>query len=290
MAELDDKPEGELKAGPGDDHFAELLTTIRTLRAPGGCAWDRKQDLVNASRYLMDEAGELVEAALAGDAVGFREELADLLFMTCFCTEILGEKHPVTMHDIARQGNEKLIRRHPHVFGDPRDHDLGESQERWNQIKAEEKRARGIDPDALSSLKEMPASTAPLHQSHQIQKDAAGCGFDWPDISGVWAKLHEEMEELSEAAESGNPRNMEHELGDLLFSVVNLSRWLKIQPDMALRRANTRFRDRFHLVEKEFQEMKLPMKDAPLNDLEASWQRAKSTLAGEVDAEGGDGE
>lgn len=266
------------------EHFEELLATIRTLRAPGGCPWDRKQDLVSASRYLMDEAGELVESALAADAEGAREELGDLLFMTSFCCEILGEKHPVTMHDIAREGNEKLVRRHPHVFGDSEANDLGESQERWNEIKAEEKRARGLDPDASSALKEMPASTAPTHVAYQAQKDAAGCGFDWPDISGVWDKLNEEMDELREATAAGNARDIEHEVGDLLFSVVNLARWLKVQPDMALRRANTRFRDRFHLVEKEFKDKALSMKEVSLDDLEASWQRAKSTLSEGVDS------
>jgi MazG family protein len=268
---------------PRTEHFEELLATIRTLRAPGGCPWDRKQDLVSASRYLMDEAGELVESALAADPAGAREELGDLLFMTCFCCEILGEEYPVTMHDIAREGTEKLVRRHPHVFGDSEANNPGESQEHWNAIKADEKRARGIDPDSLSALKEMPASTAPTHQSYQYQKDAAACGFDWPDISGVWAKLQEETDELREAAASGNARDMEHEVGDLLFSVVNLARWMKIQPDMALRRANGRFRDRFHLVEKEFKEKNVSLKSASIDALEASWQRAKRTLAEDVE-------
>ncbi|MBU8870800.1 MAG: nucleoside triphosphate pyrophosphohydrolase [Gemmatimonadales bacterium] len=267
------------------EHFEDLLATIRTLRAPGGCAWDRKQNLVSASRYLMDEAGELVESALAEDSTGVREELADLLFMTCFCCEILGETHPLTMHDIAHQGNEKLIRRHPHVFGDPREHDLEQSQERWNEIKNQEKRARGIEPNTQSALKDLPASTAPLHQAHDYQKDAAGCGFEWPDITGVWAKLNEEIGELSSAIESGNSSEMEHEIGDLLFTVVNLSRWLKIQPDMALRKANTRFRTRFHLVEKEFQEKNHTLKNAPITDLEASWQRAKAILSDQSDPE-----
>ncbi len=149
--------------------FQDLLTTIHTLRQPGGCPWDQKQTLHNAARYLMDEAGELVEATLAADTAGAREELADLLFMTCFCTEILGETEPVTMHDIAREGNAKLIRRHPHVFGDDKARDAGESQVRWNAIKREEKRARGLDPDQDSALKDMPASTAPLHQAYGYQ-------------------------------------------------------------------------------------------------------------------------
>jgi tetrapyrrole methylase family protein/MazG family protein len=260
-------------------HFEDLLATIHTLRAPGGCPWDRKQTLHNAARYLMDEAGELVEATLAEDVRGSREELADLLFMTCFCTEILGETEPVTMQDIALEGNQKLIRRHPHVFGGEEAKDTDESQERWNAIKREEKLARGLDPDQDSTLKDMPASTAPLHQAYNYQKDAAGQGFDWPEISGVHAKIEEEMGEFQEAVESGDRDAMQHELGDLLLSIVNLARWHKIQPDMALRQANNRFRDRYHLVEEDFKSRDVDMKDAGIEALEASWQAAKRKLS-----------
>lgn len=262
-------------------HFENLLETINTLRDPGGCPWDQKQNLLDAARFLMDEGGELVEAALAGDEAGCEEELGDLLFMTSFCTRILSETRPVDMHGIARIGNEKLIRRHPHVFGETSAEDTEQSQEQWNAIKAEEKRARGLNPDRDSALKDMPASTAPLHQAYNYQKNAAAIGFDWPEISGVWEKLREEEAELVEAIASGDRQAMEHELGDLLFSVVNLARWLKIQPDMALRGANNRFRSRFHLVEEEFEGRKDKMKDAPIEELEASWQRAKSKLAGD---------
>ena len=260
-------------------HFDELLATIHTLRAPGGCPWDRKQTLHNAARYLMDEAAELVEATLADDVAGAQEELGDLLFMTCFCTEILGETEAVDMNDIARQGNEKLIRRHPHVFGDTKAKNTEESQERWNAIKREEKIAKGLDPDTDSALKDMPASTAPLHQAYVYQDDAADHGFDWPDITGVRAKLDEELGEFEEAIASGDQAAIQHELGDLLFFIVNLARWHKIQPDMALRQANNRFRDRFHLVEEDFKTRNVKMKDADIEALEASWQEAKRKLS-----------
>ena len=260
-------------------NFEELLATIRTLRAPGGCPWDRNQTLHDAARYLMDEAGELVDATMAEDTAGVREELADLLFMTCFCTEILGESEPVTMNEIAKEGNAKLIRRHPHVFGDVQARTTGESQERWNAIKREEKRARGIDPDRESALKDMPASTAPLHQAYTYQHNAADCGFDWPDIEGVWAKLREELGEFEEAVAGGNTPAIQHELGDLLLAIVNLARWHKVQPDMALRQANQRFRDRFHLVEEDFKAQNVDMKKAGIEALEESWQKAKRRLS-----------
>ena len=258
--------------------FAELLATIHTLRAPDGCPWDHKQQLTDATRYLLDEAGELLDASLDGDLHGVREELGDLLFMICFCCEILGETEPLTMHDVAREGNAKLVRRHPHVFGDAEARNTAESQERWNAIKAEEKRARGLDPDRESVLKEMPSSTAPLHQAYRYQDDAADHGFDWPVVDGVWAKLREEIAEVEEAVRANDPDHIEHEIGDLLFSVVNLARWHKVQPDLALRRANTRFRRRFHLVEEEYRAADRRLKDADIDELEASWQRAKRRL------------
>ena len=260
-------------------HIDDLLATIHTLRAPGGCPWDRKQTLPDAARYLLDEAGELVDAALAGDAAGVREELADLLFMIAFCCEILGESEPLDLAEVARLGNQKLIRRHPHVFGDARADDTAASQQHWNDIKAAEKRAKGIDPDLESALKVMPASTAPLHAAYRLQDDAADCGFDWPSVDGVRAKLHEEMAELEEAAASGDRADIEHELGDVLFSVVNLARWHKVQPDLALRKANARFRARFECIEDEFRTAGRRLQDASIEDLEASWQRAKARLS-----------
>jgi tetrapyrrole methylase family protein/MazG family protein len=260
--------------------FEDLLATIHTLRSPGGCPWDRKQTLVDAARYLLDEAGELVDAALSGDADHVREELGDLLFMTCFCCEILGETAGVSMQDIARQGNAKLIRRHPHVFGDAQAHEVGASQRLWNEIKAQEKRAKGLDPEAESVLKEMPSSTAPLHLAYRWQHDAADVGFDWPTIDGVNAKLQEELAEFEEAAAAQDPAAIEHELGDVLFSLVNLARWHHVQPDMALRKANERFAARFRLVEAQFRAEGRAMGEATLDELEASWQAAKRRLAG----------
>ena len=180
------------------------------------------------------------------------------------------------MHDVARLGNEKLIRRHPHVFGDAEATTWARARSAGTTSRPQEKRAKGLDPDQESALKDMPAATAPLHQAYRYQNDAADCGFDWPDLAGVWDKLREEIGRGRGSRRRGDKAAIEHELGDLLFSVVNLARWLDIQPDMALRRANNRFRDRFHLVEAEFRTAKRPLKDAAIDDLEASWQRAKN--------------
>ncbi len=259
--------------------FEQLIKTIHTLRAPGGCPWDRKQNLLDASRYLLDEAAELVEAALDGNAAGAREELGDLLFMTCFCCEILGETEPVDMNLIAADGRAKLIRRHPHVFGDTTAADTTESKQQWDAIKAQEKRDRGENPDIDSVLKDLPAATAPLHQAYGYQKNAAKVNFDWPDLHGVRDKLSEEIAEVDEAISQGDKDAIEHEIGDVLFAVVNLARRLEIQPDMALRKANNRFRDRFQLIEAEFHDQQRRMEDSSLADLEAAWERAKRKLS-----------
>jgi tetrapyrrole methylase family protein/MazG family protein len=252
-----------------------LLQTIDTLRSPGGCPWDRKQTLQTAAHHLQDEAAEVLESALHQGPEDVREELGDLLFMVCFVTRILSEDLPTDLDDVARHGNEKLIRRHPHVFGEHAAEDVEESQERWNQIKAEEKRRKGLDPDAESVLKDLPASQPPLHQAYRYQKDAARVGFDWPELEGVWDKLREEEDELRQAAAAGDAEAVEHELGDVLFAWANLARKLGVHPDVALRKANQRFRSRFHHVEAAFDGDADRMKDAGLDALEAAWQDAK---------------
>lgn len=255
-----------------------LLTTIDTLRSPGGCPWDRKQTLVSAAHHLQEEAAEVLEAALGGDPAAVREELGDLLFMVCFVTRILSEELPTDLDEVARLGNEKLLRRHPHVFGDNPAADVSASQERWHQIKAEEKRSKGLDPDRESVLKDLPASQPPLRQAYRYQKDAARVGFDWPDLAGVWDKLREEEAELHAAAAAGDQSAIDHELGDILFAWANLARWLGVHPDLALRRANQRFRARFHAVEAAFGGDQAAMRAAGLAALEAAWQQAKRQL------------
>ncbi len=253
-----------------------LLATIHTLRSPGGCPWDQKQSLVDAARYLLDEAAELLDATLADDPEATIEELGDLLFMLCFCTRILSETHAVTFADVADQGNRKLIRRHPHVFGDNPARDTAESQQRWNEIKAQEKREKGFAPDDASVLKDLPAACAPLHQAYVYQDNAADVGFDWPDIGGVWDKIDEELEEVREAAGSDDRQAIEHEVGDLLFAVTNLARRLRVQPDLALRKANTRFKQRFGHIENHFMNISKPIEKASLDEMESIWQQAKT--------------
>jgi len=258
----------------------QLLATIHVLRAPDGCPWDRKQTLATAAHHLHDESAELLEAALGGDLEHVREELGDLLFMVCFVAEILGETTRTGFDDVAALADAKLVRRHPHVFGGETAGDAGESQQRWNEVKAQEKRAKGLDPDRESLLKDLPAAAAPLHQAHRYQKDAAQVGFDWPDLEGVREKIREELAELDEAVAGGDAAAVEHEVGDLLFSVANLARKLDVAPDVALRRANARFRSRFQAVEAAFGGDRDRLAAASLAELETAWRAAKAAERG----------
>ncbi len=265
-----------------------LLETIRILRAPGGCPWDRRQTLPDAARYLMDEAGELLDAALAGDHEHAAEELADLLYMVCFCREILGEAGPLSFEDVAELGNEKLLRRHPHVFGEAPAADHQESQERWNAVKAAEKRARGIDTTRESVLKDLPASSSPLAQACQYQENAASVGFTFADAAQGWAKLAEELEELRRAvADAASAADVpaaggaaagavRHELGDVLFATANLARLLGVAPDDALRLANRRFRDRFRAVEARHDWSRESLRAADPEALLDAWREGRA--------------
>jgi MazG family protein len=252
-----------------------LLNTIHTLRTPGGCPWDQEQKLTDAARFLFDEAAELLDATLSDDSDHIIEEMGDLLFMVCFCREILSESVDVTLDDIAKVGNEKLIRRHPHVFADKEAYSQTESQIHWEDIKRQEKEAKGIDTTQQSVLKDLPSSCSPLRQAHDYQNDAASTGFDWPNLDGVWDKIEEETGELKEAIENGNKDEITHELGDILLAVVNLGRKLGIDSDDAMRIANQRFRTRFHKVEGAYDNDIEKMKTASLSELEAAWQKSK---------------
>lgn len=254
-------------------HTEALLHTIDVLRSPGGCPWDIKQTLPDAARYLIDEGGELLEAALAGDREHVTEELGDLLFMVAFCCRIHQETAPADFEEVARTGNEKLVRRHPHVFGEVDAADQAESQVHWNAIKAAEKEAKGVVEEP-TVLKDLPASSSPLRQAHVYQKNAAEVGFDWPDVAGVRAKLLEELDELDRAHAAGDPEALRHEVGDLLLAAVNLARRVGVEADDALRLANRRFRTRFRSVERAYPDHET-MKRAPLDELESHWQAAK---------------
>lgn len=230
-------------------HLQYLLEVLRTLRGPDGCAWDQQQDLASAARYLSDEVFEYVDAAGRGDEEAALAELADLFYMLAFNWLLLSERRPVDFDELPRRGAEKLVRRKPHVF-DPDPRYRGQSHEEiWRKAKAAERGDDPVDTAPPSLLKDLHPSTSPLRQAWMHGHLAAKSSFDWDSPHPVIAKLHEEIEELAHARDSGDPDAVEDEMGDLLFAAVQLARKLDVDPDAALRRTNAKFARRFRAIE-----------------------------------------
>jgi MazG family protein len=255
-------PEQFAEAG---QKFAQLVEVMAKLRAPGGCPWDRKQTFDTIKSYLLEEAYEVMDSIDRRDWPNLAEELGDLLLQPVFFAEIAQEEGLFSIADSLDAINEKLIRRHPHVFGDAHAETPEDVKLRWDEIKKQEKAPAA----GASVLDAIPRNLPALVEAEKISHKAAATGFEWPKISGVLDKLQEEAAELARAQESKDRDHIEHELGDLLFTVVNLARFLKVDPEQALRKTNARFRRRFSYVEAEMGE------GASLDKMEELWQAAK---------------
>lgn len=254
------------------EKFAELVKVMARLRAPGGCPWDRKQTFDTIKAYTLEETYEVMDAIERRDWPALVEELGDLLLQPVFLAEIASEEGSFTICDSLDAINQKLVRRHPHVFGDAKADTAEDVKQRWDEIKTREK---GERTQARSVLEGVPRNVPALVEAEKISTHAAGVGFEWPDVSGVLEKLQEEAAELARAKNSGDAQHIEHEIGDVLFTVVNLARFLKVDPEQALRSTNARFRKRFGHVEREIRESGQNIEDVPLERLEELWQEAK---------------
>jgi len=258
--------------------FRELVQVMARLRGPGGCPWDQKQTFDSIKSHLLEETYEVMDAIDQRDWKSLQEELGDLLlqpvFLAAMAQEMNASDGGFSIADSLDRINQKLIRRHPHIFGDGRANTAEDVKRRWDEIKNEEKAEQGRPPRE-SVLDDVPRGLPALMECDKIGKKAASQGFDWPEIQGALEKLKEEAEELAEARQLGYAEHIEHELGDLLFSIVNVARFLKLDPEQALRKANCRFRQRFRQVEKAVQGTGIAMKDTPLDALEEHWQQAK---------------
>ena len=263
------------RVSPGD-HFNRLVEIMARLRAPDGCPWDREQSLSTLRKYLLEETYEVLDAIDAGDHAALCEELGDLMLQPVFQAQIAAEAGHFTIGEAIEAIVNKLIRRHPHVFGDAEARTAGDVTRKWDQIKAEEKRAKGAAPRAL--LDGVPRSQPALSESQEITAKVAKVGFDWPSTREVFDKLHEEIAELEQAIESGDRAAMEDELGDLLFVAVNLARKLSLDAEMSLRGANRKFRSRFGYVESALAAQGRPLGTATLDEMEEQWQQAKRAL------------
>jgi MazG family protein len=256
------------------EQFAELVKIMATLRAPGGCPWDAKQTFDTIKSYLLEETYEVMDAIDLRDWEGLKEELGDLMLQPVFFAQMAKDEGRFDVVDSLEAINNKLVRRHPHVFGDATAHTAEDVKRRWDEIKKQEKAEQGIAAGE-SVLDGVPRTLPALVEAEKISKKAAGLGFEWPDISGVIEKLQEEAAELAGARESADKEHIESEIGDLLFTLVNLARFLKVDPEQALRKTNTRFRRRFGFVEHEVAAGGGAFSETEIDRLEELWQKAK---------------
>lgn len=256
--------------------FDELVAIMARLRAPGGCPWDREQDFRSLKKYLIEEAYEVLHSIETEDWPNLAEELGDLMLQPVFLAQMASERGLFTIADSLNAINRKLVRRHPHVFGDAQADTADDVKQRWDQIKAEEKREQGRQERAL--LDAVPRALPALMEAQEIGAKVSKVGFDWPSPDEVVAKVHEELEEIRHARATGSQTNVEEELGDLLFAVTNLARLLKVDAEQALRQANLKFRKRFSYVEARLAGEDNPLGRASLEEMEEKWQEAKRTL------------
>ncbi len=262
----------EHNSRPGEK-FDLLVGIMQRLRGPDGCPWDREQTVDTLKSYLIEEAYEVLESIDTRDWQGLSEELGDLMLQPVFLAQLAAEQGAFSISDSLDAITNKLVRRHPHVFADGQAATAEDVKLRWDQIKAEEKLAKGSAPAAL--LDSVPRALPALMEAQQIGSKVAKAGFDWPDIRQVFDKLHEELEELHQARSGGSRLEQEQELGDLLFVITNLARFLKIDAEQALRGSNAKFRKRFAYVERSLAEAGKPMESATLEEMEELWQEAK---------------
>jgi MazG family protein len=279
------KPVKQRQLTPGQ-WFEKLVAVQARLRALNGCPWDREQTHQSLRTYLIEEAYEVLEALESGNDAKFAEEMGDLLLQIVFHSQIAREEGRFTVAEVIREIHDKMIRRHPHVFGKTSAKDSAEVLRNWEQIKAEERRSSGKKGDSNSGG-ETPQETSLLDgvshalpatlEGFQLTRKASRIGFDWQEASGVFDKMQEETEELKKALKEQDQLKMEEELGDLLFAAVNLSRFLKIDPEIALKKANAKFSRRFRAMERLARKNGRDFKNLPREEMEAYWDAAKKS-------------
>ncbi|HEV2576864.1 MAG TPA: nucleoside triphosphate pyrophosphohydrolase [Acidobacteriaceae bacterium] len=257
--------------------LGKAAAIMAKLRAPGGCPWDREQTFDTIKRHTLEETYEVFDAIERRDWPGLKDELGDLLLQVLFYAEMASEAGYFTLEDVAENLSAKLIRRHPHVFGEVEATDANAVLRNWEQIKVEEKRARDEAERPHSMMADVPRSMPAMLEASKLGSKAAKVGFDWPNVDGLFDKLAEETDELREELAAGaRTGRVEEELGDLLFTAVNLSRHLRVDPEFALRGTNAKFRQRFAAMEQEAGG-RARMEAMSAEQLEALWDRAKNT-------------
>ncbi len=276
-----------MKMESSSEKITELLKVMSLLRdKEHGCSWDLKQTFKSIAPHTLEECYEVIECIEQEDFQHLAEELGDLLFQVVFYAQMANEESLFSFDDICDAITNKLLTRHPHVFPDATIESFGKEnnltpeqvEANWEKIKQEE-RQKQTSVTTPSLLDDIPQALPAVLRSKKLQSRAATGGFDWEDSASVIKKIYEEIEELDEAMQARDQMHIEEEFGDLLFSVVNLSRHLKLNPESSLRSANSKFSQRFKLIESMLREEKLEMKDLTIDELESYWDLAKQKLA-----------
>lgn len=251
----------------------KLISLMERLRAPNGCPWDKEQTLESLIPFIIEEAYEVISAIDSKDPSHIKEELGDLMFQVIFASQITKEKNEFDIADVIDTSFTKMVRRHPHVFGDVKAETPEEVLKHWAEIKKEEKKEAGKKEGGY--LSGIPEVLPALLRAHKVSQKAAKVGFDWKDVREVLAKMEEEMNEFRQAVLARNAEEMEEELGDFLFTVVNIGRFLEVNPENALRKTIGKFINRFHYIEKKLDEKGMDLSTTPIEEMERLWQESK---------------
>jgi tetrapyrrole methylase family protein/MazG family protein len=256
--------------------IAALRKTLRALRGPGGCPWDRERDIDDMISYLIEESYELLQAEKGKNWRHVEEELGDVFFILLFIHELLLEKRDTSLAAIVARVHKKIVTRHPHVFGNTSVANSSESLAEWERMKRSERRIR----PASGVLSNIPAKLPPLRRAAAVQRKAAGVGFDWPDSTGIFDKLREEIDELRAELRSGSRARVKDEVGDILFTVVNLARYLNVDPESVLEGTTEKFVGRFEKVERRAKRSGTDLSSMNLDEMERLWQESKARKPG----------
>ncbi|MBW2040044.1 MAG: nucleoside triphosphate pyrophosphohydrolase [Deltaproteobacteria bacterium] len=257
----------------GKRGFDDLVNIMARLRGEGGCPWDRRQTKDSLKPFLIEETYEVLEALDTGDDKGLQEELGDLLFHIIFMARIAQEEGPFDIYDVIQGVAEKMIRRHPHVFGRSQVSDPQEVEANWAKLKAKEKPSRSL-------MEGIPRYLPSLMRAYRLTQRASKVGFDWKGRDQVWKKLEEELREFKEALREGKEEKLRNEFGDVLFTMVNLARFINVDPEDSLRKATDRFAKRFKYIEKRLKEEGKGPHEVSLPEMDALWEESKAEEGG----------
>ena len=260
-----------MKIDKSAEQFLKLLGIVEKLRGPNGCPWDKEQTSASLLPYFLEETYEVIESIDQSNWENLKEELGDVILHVALQAQISKEEGRFTIFDTLVNINKKLVRRHPHVFGDEKADIASHAKKNWEAIKHEEKKRE-------SRLDGVPLALPALTRAQRLQEKASYAGFDWDNIDSVWEKLHEEIDELKKADKSKDISDLKEEIGDVLFSVVNLARHFKLDSEDLLRKANSKFINRFKAIEKRLGEKGKTIDEAKLDEMDEIWEQIKSQV------------